>query len=126
MQTQCTTSQRKSKSIPIVTQHRRVGAIVGNIFHKDRVFGSKHFLRKPPAIALSVESLSAAHAVGADEISITDQETGLTYHTTYQTIHDYGFRFDRGFGDQVGLEFKFWTVSKGSGDPQMETLPLGI
>jgi hypothetical protein len=115
----------KRKSIPILTQHRRVGAVVDHTFHKDRVCGSKHFLRNPPGIALSVESLSAARAVGADEISITDTETDLTYRTTYQTIHDHGFRFDRGFGEQVGLEFQWWSTGKRV-DLNIRQLALGL
>jgi hypothetical protein len=106
--------------------HRRVGAVVGHVFRKDRILGSKHFLRKPPAIALDIASLEAALAAGADEVAITDQESNLTYQTTFETIREHGFRFDRGYGQQIGLEFKHWNIGKDTGDPKMETMPLGI
>jgi hypothetical protein len=119
------TPETKRKSIPILAMHRRVGAVVDGVFHKDRVQGSRHFLRQPPGIALDAESLRQAQAAGATSVSITDQETGITYTAAFETIRERGFRFDRGFGEQVGLEFQWWSTGKRV-DPLIRQLALGL
>lgn len=114
----------KQKSIPIFAMGRQVGVVRDGVFYK-RVFGSRHFLRKPHAIALDVESLRLAEAAGVTYVSITDQETGLTYRADFETIWAHGFRFDRGFGEQIGLVFRWWNTGKRV-DPNIKQLALAI
>lgn len=101
-----------TNSIPIYAQHKRVGAVVGTTFHKDRVKASSGFLRHPPAIALSVDSLEDALDAGATEVQVTDIESGMVYRAPMQTILMKGWEFCRGAGMQVGLELKFWNTHK--------------
>jgi hypothetical protein len=105
--------------------HRRVGAVVDGVFHKDRVQGSRHFLRRPPGIALDAESLRQAEAAGATSVSITDQETGITYTAAFETIREHGIHVDRGLGIQVGLEFQWWNTGKRV-DLNIRQLALGL
>ncbi len=119
------TPSHSKKSTPILAAHRQVGAVKDNVFQK-HVQGSRHFLRKPPAIALDVGSLVQARAHGAEVVEIIDTESGLIYRASFQTVNENGFRFDRGFGRQIGLEFRHWSIGKKQEAPVMETLPLGI
>jgi hypothetical protein len=125
MQTNYSThTKTKQKSIPILAMHRQVGAVRDGVFYK-RVQGSRHFLRKPPAIALDMESLARAEIEGARSVEIQDQETDLNYRADFDTIWAHGFRFDRGFGEQIGLVFRWWNTGKRV-DPNNKQLALPI
>jgi hypothetical protein len=124
MYSNLTTPRTKGKAIPILAMHRQVGAVKDGVFHK-RVQGSRHFLRKPPAIALDVESLARAEVAGARSVEIDDEETGLTYRADFETIRAHGLRIDRGFGEQIALPFQRWNTGKRV-DPNIAQLALGI
>jgi hypothetical protein len=116
------TPKTKRKSIPILAMHRQVGAVKDGVFHK-RVYGSRHFLRKPPAIALDLESLARAEAAGAHSVEIDDHETGLIYRATFEVIRAHGLSIDRGFGEQIALPFRWWNIGKRV-DPNVKQLSL--
>lgn len=105
---------RKCKSqgsVPVYSS----GVIVGNV--RDGVFrkvilGSKHLLRKPLAIAISMDALSQAEGFGATQIEVFDRETKATYRSTFTHLRERGFEFDRGFGKQFALPLGEWTSRK--------------
>ena len=87
------------------------GKVVGRVENKTfwkTIIGSKHLLRKPPAIAFDEISLDAAERAGAQLVRVRDKENGAIYETTISKIIDKGIRFNRGFGDQVALPLKNW------------------
>jgi hypothetical protein len=91
------------------SQGRVVAVLQGHVLRK-RVIGSMHMLRQPPAWAIDSQILEQAQRDGAREVEITDTETGRIYRTAIDTFNAHGFRFNRGFGDQVGLALYRWHV----------------
>lgn len=91
-----------------------VGAVLDGVLVK-RVQASKHFLRKPPAICLDLQSLADAQKAGARRVAITDTESGKTYRSDIATIRKHGKTLDRGHGQQVALALSKWMVD----DPQV-------
>ena len=89
---------------------RVVGEAVAGEFRKDRIFGSRHMLRKPPAWCFCEESPRQAEAAGASAVELTDQETGKRYRATIALIGSKGFRVNRGHGEQLALELGWWSV----------------
>ena len=87
---------------PIYLQNRPIGYVSGRTFCKI-IVGSKHMLRRPPAIAFDRCTLSDARRAGALAVAVTDGETGRTYRATIADIEAHGFRVQRGFGDQIAL-----------------------
>ena len=109
MQNSSTQSNRESFQIHVAGRH--VGVVENGIFKKT-ITGSRHILRKPPAIALSVESLQQAEHAGADEINITDIETGCVYACTVEHFKGYSFPLQRGgFEPQLALALEQFDVS---------------
>lgn len=95
----------------IFTSGRVVGKVVGDVFKKN-IFGSRHILHKPCAIALSVESLNQAEKVGAHEIQITDKETGALYACPFERFKEYAFPIQRGgFEPQMALTLDRFDVT---------------
>jgi hypothetical protein len=84
-----------------------VGAVRGGEFIK-KVKGSRHFLRKPPSIAFDLNSIEEARTCGANSVRIIDKETGKIYQAFISTIFAKGFQVNRGYGKQIGLEFRYW------------------
>jgi hypothetical protein len=90
---------------------RFVGEVVKGIFKKN-ITGSRHILRKPPAIALSVESLAQAERAGAHEIQITDIELGCVYACSLEHFKSHSFPIQRGgFEPQFALALENFDVS---------------
>lgn len=88
--------------IPIYCNGRAIGKVSGRTFAKS-IVGSKHLLRRPPAIAFDRSTLRDARAAGALAVAVTDRETGRTYRATIDAVETHGFPVHRGFGDQVAL-----------------------
>jgi len=65
------------------------GQIQGNVWRK-RLCASKHFLRKPPAIAVDLEDLDAAERCGAELLCVVDVETNRTYLASLAVIREPG------------------------------------
>ena len=96
---------------PIRVGNRLVGVVSGGKFRK-RIKFSKHALRTPPALALSVESLRRAVEVSADGIEITDKESGRVYSCSLEHFNRYSWPTQRGgFEPQRALALDRWTVS---------------
>lgn len=89
---------------------RVVGEVSGGVFKKT-VSGSVHFLRKPPAIALDVDSIRQAREYGAVGIQVTDRETGREYSCDLGHFDRHSFALNRGFGDQRALPLDRWVVT---------------
>lgn len=106
---QYSTSHR-TRSIPVRVGGRVVGFVRGDTFTK-RVQASRHFLRKPPAIAFDVQSLITAQRLGATRVEVTDTESGRVYRVQLETIRARGVRVNRGFGDQLALLLHEWNIS---------------
>lgn len=100
-------NHKSQTNTPIYAGGRIVGYVAGATFFK-RVFGSKHFLRRPRAIALDLQSIHDAQDVGATMAEVTDGETGRTYRAALDIILRDGFRFNRGHGAQVALPLDSW------------------
>lgn len=100
--TNCSTKQNPD-IFQIHVAGRHVGEVTGGIFKKS-ILGSRHILRKPPALALSVESLTQAEQVGASEIQITDTESGRVYSCSIEFFKGNSFPIQRGgFEPQLAL-----------------------
>lgn len=97
--------------IPIHAGSRRVGEVVGSVFQKS-IVGSRHILRHPLSIALSVESLELAEGAGAREIQIRDSETGRVFACTVEHFRRRAFPIQRGgFEPQLALLLEDFEVS---------------
>lgn len=95
----------------IYTGGRVVGEVVGEVFKKN-ISGSRHILHKPRAIALSVESLTQAEKVGAQEIQITDKESGALYACPFERFKEFAFPIQRGgFEPQMALTLDRFDVT---------------
>jgi hypothetical protein len=86
-----------------------IGYVSGLVFAKT-ISGSKHFLRRPAAIAFDVATLDAAEAAGAVMVKVTDGETGHVYAQRIVTIRAYGFPVTRGFGRQIALPLNAYAI----------------
>lgn len=107
------------------------GKVSGFFMERDKTYyrkvqGSKHFLRKPPAITNDLEVLAEAERLGADRCRIIDAETGVEYLCAILVIREYGFPIDRGFGKQIGLTFAYWAKVAPDGTITPPTLPKAV
>lgn len=93
--------------VEIKVYGKTVGVIENRVFVK-RVDGRKHFLHKPPAIALDLNSIRQAQQFGAVEARIIDTASGIEYVAALQFIKEKGFYLERGHGEQVALPMKYW------------------
>lgn len=88
-----------------------------------KVDGSRHFLRKPPAITNDMAALAEAERLGADRVRIVDSETGIEYTCIIPIIHEYGFTLNRGWGEQIALPFAYWIKTTPDGTVTPPRLP---
>jgi hypothetical protein len=100
-----------TKKTPVYREDGRrvVGYVRGDTFYKT-LSGSKHFLRQPPAILFDIQSLESAQRYGAKNVQVKDRETGKIYRAPIALIWEKAIYKDYGFGAQVGLCLKDWTV----------------
>jgi hypothetical protein len=84
-----------------------VAVIVGGALTKT-VSGSIHFLRSPRAIALDLGAVQAAEAQGVSQIFISDRETSTVYRSTVTELYRHGWRFNRGWGEQIAMRLDRW------------------
>lgn len=108
-------SKRRPKSqAPVYANGRVVGKVQAGAFRKSIDF-SKHALRYPPALALSVDSLQQAKRAGAEAIEIYDRETGRVYSCAITHFMRYSFELQRGgYERQRALPLRYWTASGGN------------
>lgn len=88
-----------------------------------RVEGSKHFLRKPPAITNDLAALAEAERLGADRVRIVDSETRIEYLCAIAVIREHGFYLNRGHGEQIALPLGYWIKCAPDGTITQPTLP---
>lgn len=101
----------RTKPLPICVGNKVVGNVTGKVFHKT-VLGSVHFLRVPPAICNDIAVLNAAKRAGATLEVVKDKETGLRYEATIADIDKFGWKINRGYGEQWALLIPRWKVTK--------------
>tara|TARA_R100000664_G_scaffold9433_2_gene15811 strand:+ start:2523 stop:2840 length:318 start_codon:yes stop_codon:yes gene_type:complete len=94
-------------SIPIMLKNKVIGKVQNGVFIKN-VIGSKHFLRKPPAISLDKSTLVEAVKNGANRVEINDTSSKNTYKASIDRIMIKGFEIDRGYGKQLALMLNQW------------------
>lgn len=103
-----TNKKSNSKSLPVYAGGRVVGQVRNGTFHKS--IAANHYLRVPPAIAFSLESLSQAERAGASRVEVKDRDTGTIYRATIAHIREHGFPLNRaGFEPQIALALDGWT-----------------
>ena len=104
---------------PIRAAGRVVGEVRGDTFYKS--LAARHFLQKPPAIALDLSSLNDVERLGVRYCEILDRDTGRVYRAAISTIRARGFRVSRGFGEQWALALAEWRKDS---EPAGEQLSL--
>ena len=95
---------------PVFLNGRVIGHVRDGVFEKT-LARSRHFLRRPPAIAFDRATLRDARRAGATRVCIHERELGDVYEATIDEIERYGFPVWRGFGDQIALHLSRWTVN---------------
>jgi len=95
---------------PIFLNGRVVGHVRDGVFEKT-LARSRHFLRRPPAIAFDRSTLQDARRAGATRVRIYEREQGDVYEADLDEVELHGFPVQRGFGDQVALHLSRWTVN---------------
>ena len=97
-----------TKHHPIIVNGKKVGQVFKDVFYKE-LRQSKHFLRKPPAIAFDINSVEQAKQLGAKHIMIKDTENILIFRASIKQLELDGFKFDRGHGEQIALGLEKWS-----------------
>ena len=117
-----------SKSIPrkkeegktiIGSNGKVVGTVIKDTLHK-RVNSSKHFPRKPPAIAFDKDCIEKAKELGATKIMVHDIDTKKRFMANYKEFEENSIKLNRGFGEQLALPISMWSVL----DPNQLALSL--
>lgn len=99
------------ESFQIRISGRYVGDVKDGVFHKV-IKGSRHILRTPRAICLSVESLRQAEQLGALYIEVGDTETGFIYSCSIEHFKRFSFELQRGgFELQRALIIERWELT---------------
>lgn len=75
-----------------------------------RVCASRHFLHKPPAIAIGRRVLEWAERQGATVVCVLDTEGKRFYRASLATIKARGFWVNRGSGEQRALPLSHWSI----------------
>lgn len=106
---QDTSERTRSQATPVRVGRRVVGQVRAGVFSK-KVRGSAHMLRTPAAWAFDRSSLVAAENAGAHTVRVEDTETGVLYTVGLPVLWSTGIEIDRGFGQQVALPLRYWSV----------------
>lgn len=105
----CIPNQSKLQ-VPIYSNEKLVGKVSKGKF-KRRIKFSIHALRKPPALALSLEVLRQIEQAGTKEIELTDIESGRIFNTMLENFYLYAIPIHRGnFGRQLALPLNRWGI----------------
>jgi len=94
--------------VRILVNKKMVGQVTDGYFFKT-LKSSRHFLRKPPAIAFDVESIDQAKEHDAHTVLIKDIDNNLYYKAPIDKIKEMGFDVNRGHGEQVALGLEHWS-----------------
>lgn len=87
---------------------REVAGITGDQLHK--VIRDSHVLRRPPAIAFDAALIAEAERRGVRTVSVLNADSGRQFVVTLADFQRYGFRLNRGYGDQIALELRYWAI----------------
>lgn len=114
------------KQIIRLPDGRIIGAVENGVFSK-RVNASKHFLRKPPAIAIDAEILAQLQGLGVERVLVQDTDSGCTFEAALSAFEQRGIRISRGYGEQVALPLHLWQRNCPTESPAAtETAQLAI
>ena len=104
------------------------GKFAGTVYPDGTFFkainGSRHLLRRPPAIAYNVEVLKGAEALGGTRLVVLDKETQTRYEASLTLMWERGVKVSRGHGLQRALVLRLWAVSQPRGGEQPVQLSL--
>jgi hypothetical protein len=101
------------------------GKVTGNIIDGEfikTVCSSKHFLRKPPAIAFDESVIEEIQKQNVAKLVIKDRESNHTYTLTLEAFLSKSFSLNRGFGVQLACLLKDWNVTKKQEFHQLELI----
>ncbi len=76
-----------------------------------RLYGSKHLLRFPAAIAFDEGIILQAEKLRCEQIEVEDKETGNVYFVPFAIFKVLNFPLNRGFGNQLALSLSYWKSS---------------
>ncbi len=99
-----------NKDTLIFAGTQRVGRVRDGVFYKN--VDERHLLRRPPAIAWDMRAWEQAKAAGAIRVCVCVRETGREYRADVTTVEARGFRFDRGWGQQIALPLTLFDGAK--------------
>jgi hypothetical protein len=113
------TLSRCLNTLPIYTASGKVAGVFDQV---ERVFRKRcraeHVLHSPPAIAIDEAVLLRLHQLGCKRVEVELVESGRTLSAPFSAFEDYGFRLDRGHGEQIALPLGRWRVE----EPEQPTL----
>jgi hypothetical protein len=98
------------KTTPIYVGSKVAGHVVGGTLKKT-IDGSKHMIKKPPAIAFDRAVINRAQTLGATHVEVYDFESRTTYYAEMSTLKGHGIDIDRGYGKQIALTLDYWGVN---------------
>tara|TARA_R100001377_G_scaffold65994_1_gene41276 strand:+ start:7728 stop:8150 length:423 start_codon:yes stop_codon:yes gene_type:complete len=114
------TPKKKEEGKTIIGSNGKVvGVVMKDTLHK-RVNSSKHFLRKPPAIAFDKDCIEKAKKLGAIKIMVHDLDTKKRFMANYKEFERHAIKLNRGFGEQLALPISMWNIL----DPNQLALSL--
>ncbi len=118
------TMNSQSKYTKIYAQGKLVVSVTSDgVFHK--TIKENQYLKYPiKSIAFDVQSLKDAEQAGASWGHARDTDTGVAYKSSIAHIWWAGFRFNRGYGDQIALALTAW-VRQGI-SLQLDLFPKGV
>lgn len=93
---------------PVIVGNKKIGSIAGRIFKKV-IHGSKHLLRKPPAIAIDASAFSSLIKQDIVLIQVLDVDTQVLYSISMNDFMQNHKTLNRGFGEQLYVELKYWS-----------------
>lgn len=92
-----------------------IGGVIAEIRNRTlyrRFRGTKHLLRKPPALCIEAEPYRKAREL-FDRLEWRDLETGRTYTCDAKHFDRYAFEIQRGeYPVQLALPLRYWTVEE--------------
>jgi hypothetical protein len=100
------TMTTKNNNSTIRAGGKVIGRVRGDTFYK--TIRNKHMLRVPPAIANDIGALEDAMRAGANNVCITNKDSGIKYTASMERIFRKGVKMNRGFGEQIFLPIGEW------------------
>jgi len=86
------------------------------------IYGSRHLLRQPPAIAFDATEYERLRRE-FDRIEVKDRESGIIYRIAASDFDAERELLDRGYGLQYYVRLEYWQTTQGGYQPP---LPLAM